>query len=338
MKRIGNLYDKIISLDNLRLADEKARKGKGNTYGVKKHDRNRESNILKLHEQLKNKTFKTSEYHIFIIHDPKEREIYQLPYFPDRIVHHAILNIVEPLWISTFIRDTYACVKGRGVHDGMRRVKKALQTDRNGTRYCLKLDIKKFYPSIDHGVLKSIIRKKIKCEDTLALLDGIIDSADGLPIGNGPSQHMANLFLTPLDHELKQRHRVKYYFRYADDLVILHADKKYLHGLLVVINNHLQALKLSLKDNYQIFPVESRGVDFLGFVFRHSHIRMRKSIKQNFARKLSRVNKKNLPLKEYKREICGYIGWVKYSDSKHFAKTNIQHNEKIFLCRDSRNS
>ena len=173
MKRIGNLYEKIISLDNLRLADEKARRGKLRSYGVLLHDKNREANILALHETLKNHTFKNSEYSTFTIYEPKERIIFRLPYYPDRILHHAIMNILEPIWVSVFTKDTYSCIKGRGIHGAMRNVKRAIK-DRENARYCLKIDIRKFYPSIDHDVLKTIIRRKIKCKDTLALLDTII--------------------------------------------------------------------------------------------------------------------------------------------------------------------
>ena len=122
MKRIGYLYEKIISMDNLRLADEKARNGKKSTYGVKVFDRNREENLLKLHEMLKNKTFRTSKYDVFTIYEPKERVIYRLPYFPDRILHHAILNILEPIWRSIFTYNTYSCIKGRGIEGCARRV------------------------------------------------------------------------------------------------------------------------------------------------------------------------------------------------------------------------
>lgn len=231
MKRIGNLYEKIISLDNLRLADEKARRGKLRSYGVLLHDKNREANILALHETLKNRTFKNSEYSTFTIYEPKERIIFRLPYYPDRILHHAIMNILEPIWVSVFTKDTYSCIKGRGIHGAMRNVKRAIK-DRENARYCLKIDIRKFYPSIDHDVLKAIIRRKIKCKDTLALLDTIIDSTDGVPIGNYLSQYFANLMLAYFDHWIKEEKRVRYYFRYADDMVFLASTKEELHILL----------------------------------------------------------------------------------------------------------
>ena len=220
MKRIGNLYEKIISIENLELADKKARKGKTKTYGVRYHDRTREENIQKLHVLLKNKEYKTSKYSVFKIYEPKEREIYRLPYFPDRITHHAIMNILEPIWVSTFTSDTYSCIKKRGIHACKRGVERSLEI-KNETEYCLKLDIKKYYPSVDGRIMKDIVRRKIKCKDTLWLLDEIIDSSKGLPIGNYLSQYLSNLYLTYFDHWIKECKSVKHYFRYADDIVIL---------------------------------------------------------------------------------------------------------------------
>ena len=122
------------------------------------------------------------------------------------------MNILEQIWVSVFTKDTYSCIKGRGIHGAMRNVKRAIK-DRENARYCLKIDIRKFYPSIDHDVLKAIIRRKIKCKDTLALLDTIIDSTDGVPIGNYLSQYFANLMLAYFDHWIKEEKRVRYYFR-----------------------------------------------------------------------------------------------------------------------------
>lgn len=315
MKRVGNLYDKIISIENLELADKNARKGKLKSYGVRLHDMNRENNILKLHEQLKNKTYKTSEYNIFKIYEPKERDIYQLPYFPDRIVHHAVMNILEPIWVSMFTADTFSCIKGRGIHGCWKKVKEALKDEEN-TKYCLKVDIKKYYPSIDHEILKSLIRKKIKCNDTLELLDEIIDSADGVPIGNYLSQYFANIYLTYFDHYVKEKMKVKYYFRYADDMVFLHQDKKELRKIYKEINTYLKdELKLEIKRNYQIFPTQIRGIDFVGYVFRNSHTLIRKSIKQNFCRKIAKLLKRKLNNKEFKQGIAAWLGWCKYSNS-----------------------
>ncbi len=318
MKRIGNLFDKVISLENLRLADEKARKGKLRSYGVQTHDKNRDANLLALHESLKNGTFKTSPYHIFTIYEPKERQIFRLPYFPDRILHHAIMNVLEPIWVSVFNKNTYSCINNRGIHACAKDVKQALKQDPNGTRYCLKLDVKKFYPSIDHSILKAVVRRKIKDNRLLALLDEIIDSTDGVPIGNYLSQYFANLFLAYFDHWLKEEKRVKYYWRYADDIVILAPDKDSLHALLHDIRAYLRDnLKLKVKRNYQVFPVDSRGIDFLGYVFYHTHTLLRKSIKQKLCRRVASLNKRKIaPTKEqYKQQICSWWGWCKYCDS-----------------------
>jgi RNA-directed DNA polymerase len=312
MKRIGNLYQKIYSIENLQLADLIARKGKLKQPGVISFDKNRDVNICRLHEMLRDKTYATSEYTTFIIFEPKERLIYRLPYFPDRITHHAVMNILEPIFVSNFTTDTYSCIKGKGIHAAVNAVKKALK-DTGNTSYCLKLDIKKFYPSVDHDILKNLLRRKFKDHDLLWLLDEIIDSTDGLPIGNYLSQYFANFYLSYFDHWIKEEIRAKYYFRYADDLVILSGDKPYLHKLLSEIRSYLQDnLKLTIKGTYQVFPVDARGIDFVGYVFRHTHVLLRKSIKQNFVRMLSRYRNT--------QSIASYRGWAIHCNSKNLLK------------------
>ena len=184
MKRFGNLYYRICDIDNLYLAYTKARKGKGNTYGVIQFEKELDDNINTLHKELSEGKYFTSEYQTFIIHDPKEREIYRLP-FRDRVVHHAIMNILEDIWTPIFIS------------------------------------------------------KKGKDKRLLELLDGIIDSAPGIPIGNYLSQFFANLYLSYFDHWLKEERRIKYYYRYADDMVILSSNKEELHSLLGDIKSYL---------------------------------------------------------------------------------------------------
>ena len=158
MKRTGNLFHAIISIENLQLADEKAQKGKRNQYGVKLHNKNKEVNLLNLHQMLKERSYKTSHYDIFKVYEPKEREVFRLPYFPDRIAHHAVMNILEPIFVASFTADTYSCIKGKGIHAAANAVKSALQ-DKSKTTYCLKMDIKKFYPNIDQGCLKDLLRR-----------------------------------------------------------------------------------------------------------------------------------------------------------------------------------
>lgn len=309
MKRINNLYQKVCSIENLQLADKNARRGKRRSIGVRIHDQNKEENIRNLNISLLNKMFKTSRYHIFQIFDPKQRDIYQLPYYPDRIVHHAVMNILEPVWTKIFTNDTYACIKGKGIHLIVKRLKREIKDEFN-TRYCLKLDIRKFYPNINHDILKKIIRRKIKDPDLLWLLDSIIDSADGVPIGNYLSQYFANLYLAYFDHWIKEEKKVRFYYRYADDMIILDSSKEVLHQLRIDIAKYFEShLKLQLKDNYQVFPVKSRGIDFVGYRFFHTHTLLRKSIKQNFARAL-KGNTSNR-----RQVIAAYWGWAKHCDS-----------------------
>lgn len=309
MKRKNNLYQEVYSIENLQVADTIARKGKAKQYGVIAHDRNREQNIISLHESLINKAYQTSAYSTFTIFEPKEREIFRLPYFPDRIVHHAVMLVMEPIFVSTFTADTYSCIKGKGINAAADAVKKALK-DEAGTTYCLKLDIKKFYPNIDHRILKQLLRRKIKDVDMLWLLDSIIDSAPGLPIGNYLSQYFANFYLTYFDHWIKEQKKVKYYFRYADDLVFLSDNKEQLHQLKNDITEYLQSkLKLTVKSNWQVFPIKARGLDFVGYVFFHHYTLIRKSIKKNFARK---VAKGISPA-----SIASYKGWCKWANCKN---------------------
>lgn len=312
MKRIGNLYEKIYSLENLQQADEKARKGKSWQYGVRIHDQNREKNMLDLQAALVNRTYRTSSYKIFKVFEPKERDVYRLPYYPDRITHHAIMNVMEQIFVSAFTADTYSCIKKRGIHAAADAVKLALK-DQPGTQYCLKLDITKFYPNVNHDILKQLLRRKIKDQDLLWLLDEIIDSAPGLPIGNYLSQYLANFYLSYFDHWLKEVIRVKYYFRYADDLVILSGSKSDLHVVFAEISSYLATqLKLSVKKNYQIFPVWARGVDFVGYKFYHTHTLLRKSIKKNFARMMA--------ANPNQQSAASYYGWAKHCNSNHLIK------------------
>lgn len=313
-------------MDNLRCAYHKARIGKGHSWGVQRFERDLENNLIRLLDELVTGEYRTSEYKTFTIYDPKERLISSLP-FRDRIVHHAIMNIVESIWTPIFITHTYSCIKGRGIHGAVKHVKRDLK-DLQGTQYCLKMDVRKFYPSIDHEILKRIIRRKIKDVNLLNLLDGIIDSSPGVPIGNYLSQFFANLYLAYFDHWMKESKGVTYYYRYADDIVILSNDKAYLHSLLSDIQEYLsEHLNLRLKKNYQVFPVDSRGIDFVGYVFRHGRTDMRKSIKKNFCRLAAKLNKKDIPVKDYKQRLCSHIGWAKHCDAKNLLKKIIKHEE-----------
>lgn len=317
MKRIKGLHDKICTKENIELADVNARRGKYN-WGIFKHRDHQESDNEKLLEALKNLTYTTSEYSTFKIFEPKERVISRLPYYPDRITHWAIMNIMEPIWTKSFINHTYSCIKGRGIHTLVKDLKKDLHKDTKGTTYCLKLDVRKFYPSIDHEVLKTLLRKKIKDIKLLSLLDEIVDSAPGVPIGNYLSQFFANLYLTYFDHWLKEEVKIKYYYRYADDIVILSDSKEYLKNILVSIKLYFtNKINLQIKPNYQIFKVEDRGIDFVGYVFFHTHTKLRKSIKLRLFKLVNRFKHGKISKEEFKRGFTSYFGWLKYCDSKH---------------------
>ena len=328
MKRIGNLYTRIYDLDNLYLAYSKAKTGKSKSKGVIQFESDLDNNILRIQKELIEQTYITSEYNVFTIRDPKERTIYSLP-FRDRVVQHAIMNIIESLWTSVFISQSYSSIKGKGIHGAWKHIRRDLK-NRKQTQYCLKMDITKFYPSIDHHIMKQIIRKKIKDEKLLALLGGIVDSAPGMPIGNYLSQFLANLYLSYFDHWLKEVKRVKYYYRYADDLIILGDSKQDLHLLRIDIQAYLsENLKLKLKSNYQVFPVVSRGIDFIGYVFFHTHTMLRKRIKKNFCRCVAKLNRKIMTAKDYRIKICSWLGWCKYCNSKNLIKTIIKHEEVL---------
>jgi len=334
MKRHTNLFEKIIDYGNLVLAHLNARKGKDYYSEVKKVDKNMDFYLRKLQISLLNRNFTTSEYEIFTITEPKERIIYKLPYFPDRIVHHAIMQILQPIWDKTFIFDSYAAVPRKGIHAGYYRLKQFLR-DKENTKYCLKIDIKKYYPSIDHNILFNLIKMKIKCKDVLWLLEDIIRSVSGnkgLPIGNYLSQYLSNIYLNYFDHWIKEKVRCKYYIRYCDDSVILYKNKEYLNWLLEKIRLHLwNHLKLKLNKKSQIFPVESRGIDFLGYKTYHQYSLLRKSSHKKFKQKIDYIkqNYNKLKSKYIISSIMSYVGWLVHCDSHNLLNKYIYKDEFI---------
>ena len=320
MKRYGNLYAQICDINNLRLAAQNAASGKRRRSEVTAFFARLEENLEQLHRELTEKRYKTSPYDVFVKFEGKRREIYKLP-FRDRVVHWAIMQVLEPIWTPQFTADTHACIKGRGMHSLLRKLREDLRDDPEGTAYCLKLDVRKFYPSIDHDKMKAVVRRKIKDPEVLWLLDGIIDSAPGVPIGNYISQYFANLYLSELDHLLKEVAGVRYYYRYADDMVLLAGDKPTLHGWLVLINDWLNEERhVDLKGNYQVFPVESRGIDFVGYVTFHTHCLARKKNKQGLCRELAKLRKAGVPEAEIMLLTASRAGFMLHCDSKHLFK------------------
>lgn len=307
MKRISNVYNQIISIKNLKLAHKNACKGKSKQKGVITFKKNLNANIEALHEELKACNYKNPEYQIFTIYEPKERKIFVLPY-KDRIIHHAILQIIGDMFVRNLTKDTYSCIKGRGIHKCKRNTEKALRNHKENTRYCLKLDVTQFYPSVDKEILKMLLLRKIKDKRLLKLLFEIIDSAEGLPIGNYLSQYLGNFYLSSLDHYIKEELKVWFMARYCDDIVIFADNKPYLHDVLAKIRVFLwDKLKLKVKGNYQIFPIASRPLDFVGYVMDHDKTLIRKSIKKNFIKMV-----KQNPNKE---SIASYNGWLTHCDA-----------------------
>ena len=308
MKRVGNLYDKIYDIDNIREAHRNARKRKTHYKEVKEVDADVDKYCYEIQAMLRGKTFVNGQYEIFKkIEKGKEREIYKLPYFPDRIVHHAIMQVLEPIWKKTLIADTYQSIKGRGIHKAKNKIQPLLRKYK--IQYALKMDIKKFYPSIDNAILKQILRKKLKCKDTLWLLDTIVDSTQGVPIGNYLSQYFGNLYLTYVDHEVKEKLGVRHYFRYCDDIVVLDSSKERLHSIRVDMASRVAKLKLMLKNNYQVQKIDDRGLDFLGYRMFHKYTLLRTRV-ANGLKRADRIE-----------SLASYNGWVVSSSGYNLAKS-----------------
>lgn len=338
MKRFGNLYSKVYDMENLRLAHKNAKRGKGWYQEIKEVEADLDNYLLKLQQMLINKTYKTSEYETFTKKErDKEREIFKLPYFPDRICQWAIMQVIEPYLMRNLTAHTYSAIKGRGIHYGMKRVRKDLKYHKEECKYCLKIDIKKYYPSINHEILKQKYRKLFKDKDLLWLIDEIIDSTEGdtgIPIGNYLSQWSGNLYLSDLDHWLKEVKKVKCCHRYMDDIVIFSSNKEYLHKLRLDLQNYLATtLKLEMKSNYQIFPTYIRGLDFLGFRFFNKFILLRKNTYKQFKRTIAAIHSRlKLDLGINLHYWCAYNsykGWIIPCNHYRLAKKYLEPLQKI---------
>lgn len=331
MKRYGNLYEKIYDIDNLYLAHKNARKDKLYYREVQMVDSNPEYYLSQIQDMLKNKTYKVSKYSISVINDKgKERVLMKLPYFPDRIIQWAIMLQVDEIFLKTFCTHTCASIYGRGIKKATELTREYLK-DEEGTKYCLKLDVSKYYPSVNHNILKLMLRKKFKDNDLLELFDLIIDSypdEKGIPIGSYLSQYFANYYLSYFDHWLKEDKQCKYVVRYMDDIIILHDSKEFLHSLLREIDNYLkEELDLSIKPNWQVFPVESRGIDFVGYRHFHKYTLLRtktcKRLKASMIRIMNKIkNNQNISYSDW-CTINSYNGWLKWCDSFRLTRKYI---------------
>lgn len=316
-KRHGNLWEQVISEDNIRLAYVRAKKGKGKKRSVKKFAKNADFYLKQIRESLVNKTFTTGTYGTKTVYEPKKRTIYILPFCPDRIVQHAVMNIIVPIWNKILISESYACRPEKGMHKGSLKTMEYIRHN----KYCLKCDISKFYPSINHAIMKKVIRRKIKDPNVLWLLDDIIDSFEGetnTPIGNYTSQWFGNMYLNELDEYVKQELGFKCYIRYCDDFLFFHNDKAVLHDIAKKIETFCRD-KLQLKlSKCDLFPV-SRGVDFLGYRHFPKYILLRKSTAKRAKRRiksiLRRLYKHKITAGQFRSTVASYIGWTQWANT-----------------------
>ena len=311
-----NLFQKVVGLGNIYAAYLKARKGKRNKKEVLEFEYNLENNLLGIQNDLINGKYEVGKYYKFVIFEPKKRIIYALP-FRDRIVQHAICNIIESIFEKIFIHDSYACRKNKGTHKGIERLRYFL---RKKEFYVLKCDIKKYFPSIDKETLKEIIRKKIADEKLLSLIDKIIDSGEyGLPIGNLTSQLFANLYLNELDYFVKNNLKAEFYLRYMDDFIILDESKKELHLIKKKIILFLISLKLEMHEKQAgIFPSEM-GINFLGYIIYKDYMKARKSTVKRFLRrikvKIKKYSEESLCFEKIMESFNSWNAYMVYGDT-----------------------
>jgi retron-type reverse transcriptase len=336
MKRINHIWDKIITYENLYNAQKKARLGKRNKDYCADFDFNLECELFKLQNELENKTYKPGKYKTFEISEPKKRLISAAPY-RDRVVHHALCNIIEPIFEKTFIYDSYANRKGKGTHKALDRFVKYFRS----SKFVLKCDIVKYFPSIDHEILKSLIRRKVKCKNTLWLIDLIIDNSNpqtpineyfsgdnlftplerkrGLPIGNLTSQFFANIYLNEFDHFVKDGLGIKKYVRYVDDFVIFSNCKSTLNRIRKHIEFKLAEYRLKIHKIKSRITNTNYGENFLGFRVFKNKIRIR-----NINLALAKKRFRNLQLDysagtknigEITQSVRSWVSHLEYGDT-----------------------
>ncbi len=327
-----DLFNQIISLENLFLAWDKFKKGKGNKLDVQEFEFNLEKNIFQLHKDLKNRCYIHSPYESFFIKDPKRRNIHKAT-VRDRVVHHAIFAIINPIFEPTFISNSFSCRVGKGNHKGVdalaRMIRKA---SNNGFKNCfiLKCDIKNFFGTIDHRILLDIVRKRIKDDDSMRLLEEIIESFSsqystlferkGLPIGNLTSQLFANIYLNKFDQFIKHKLRIKNYLRYTDDFVILSGDKIYLGKLISTISLFLSDnLALKLHPKKVTIRKFHQGIDFLGYILLPHYRLLRAKTRRRIFRKIGeRIREyKNGTISEQSlvQSLQSYLGVLSHANT-----------------------
>ncbi|MFW6341216.1 MAG: reverse transcriptase domain-containing protein, partial [Wenzhouxiangella sp.] len=297
MKTHNSLYPQIYQWDALLAAWYRVRKGRREQADVLAFEQNLESELIAIQNDLIWGRFKTGRYHLFQIHEPKPRMVAALP-LRDRVVHHALVAVLEPIWEPVFYAHSYACRPRKGTHrcaDQAERMLRRVQRD-HGQTYALKADIASYFASIDHDVMRQLIRRRVRCRQTLALCDEIIDSAGpgrGLPIGNLTSQLFAGIYLDALDRHVKHDLRWRHYIRYQDDFVLLGSDKAQLHVLREHLTDWLRdELRLELNRKTAVYPVggpRGRSLDFVGYRIWPTHRKVRTSSIKRMNRTMRRL-------------------------------------------------
>lgn len=328
-----DLWDKIITEDNFKIAQHASRQGKASRRDITDFESHLEENLAEVRNLVITKRFHTSEYKKKTIYEPKKRIIYMLPYNPDRIVQHALMNVLAPYLERLFIYDTYACVPGKGQMKASLRTMEAVRY----YKYCLKCDIHKFYPSINQNILSNMYHRRFKDDNFLYLIDDIIFSFPGgynCPIGNYTSQWNGNYYLTPLDmkciHELKPG----MYIRYCDDFLLFDNDKKFLHYCRENIGEFLEN-KLDLTySRSDVFDVK-QGVDFCGYRHFNNYILLRKktAIKQQKHIKELYENFNNglITVDELRSSVESIKGWMKHANCYNLQKSmNLDEIRKVY--------
>lgn len=318
MRRLNDIYAQIASIENVTQAFYNCIKGKKKYKAVQEMLKNPQYYINQIVQLLQTKTYTPSPYKTHYIFEPKKRLIYVAPIFPDRIIHHCVLNVLEPYWKARLSNHTYSCIKGRGTHSAHKEIIKKL----HGFNWVLQIDVKKFYPSINHAILKQIIRRKIKCRDTLTLIDKIIDSVQGetnVPIGNYTSQWFGNLYLNELDDFLSHKLKLKF-VRYCDDVIIFSNSKLELKNALKKIVVFLsQKLKLTLS-KARILNAR-QGVKALGYrSYRKNNGKVQTLLKKETARKIKEFVL-TLPPKQTLKNLsvlASYNGVLQFCKPKRF--------------------
>jgi len=321
-KTYKNIYQQIYSFEALHAAYLRARQGKRYKAEVLRFSAHLEENLIQLQNELMWKTYQTGKYREFFVYEPKLRTVAALP-FRDRVVQHALVAAIEPIWEARFISDSYACRVGRGTHAGADKAQSLLRTVQRqyGKAYVLKADIHHYFASIDHEVLKSLLRKRIACRDTLWLLDGIVDSTDGvgIPIGNLTSQLFANIYLHELDQFVKQDLRERHYVRYMDDFIVVHHSKDHLQQVRVSVEQFLvDRLRLATNSKTQVFPValsRGRALDFLGYKIWPTHRLLRKDSVRKMRRKVLLYRKGKLSRDRLLLSARSWIGHAGHANT-----------------------